>query len=357
MTYYYAFGNNEQGDDILKRLLAKYKRQKDYEKITASFKELIDMAVRTNNAKLTNNAYENYIVWADSVKALSAQDDLAVLQRKYDESLQNNADQQSSITYRTAIIIGLCVVLGALVVLLILLFANQVRLKMKNNKLKKDIQIANEHNEMKTHFIRNISSQIEPVIEHVNANVEAMSVGSAEKKGVTEQTGALSLFMTHIQELSELESSLDQTYENADIQVNTFCTELAEKVNPLLADGVSVIVDAPKILISSNKEQLSKLLLHLLSNAAEFTKEGHIHLDYKKRGAHTHQFIVSDTGCGIAEEQRADIFKPFKHVDDLTKGDGLGLPICNLTAMRLNGSLTLDEDYKKGCRFVLELHS
>jgi hypothetical protein len=25
--------------------------------------------------------------------------------------------------------------------------------------------------------------------------------------------------------------------------------------------------------------------------------------------------------------------------------------------MRLNGSLTLDEDYKKGCRFVLELHS
>jgi signal transduction histidine kinase len=163
--------------------------------------------------------------------------------------------------------------------------------------------------------------------------------------------------MTHIQELSELESSLDQTYENADIQVNTFCTELAEKVNPLLADGVSVIVDAPKILISSNKEQLSKLLLHLLSNAAEFTKEGHIHLDYKKRGAHTHQFIVSDTGCGIAEEQRADIFKPFKHVDDLTKGDGLGLPICNLTAMRLNGSLTLDEGYKKGCRFVLELHS
>ena len=32
-------------------------------------------------------------------------------------------------------------------------------------------------------------------------------------------------------------------------------------------------------------------------------------LDFKKRGAHTHQFIISDTGCGIPEEQRENIFK------------------------------------------------
>ena len=31
--------------------------------------------------------YESYIVWTDSVKALTAQDELNVLKRKYDESL------------------------------------------------------------------------------------------------------------------------------------------------------------------------------------------------------------------------------------------------------------------------------
>ena len=68
-------------------------------------------------------------------------------------------------------------------------------------------------------------------------------------------------------------------------------------------------------------------MLHLLENAAEYTPAGgKIWLDFKKRGAHTHQFIISDTGCGIPEEQRENIFKPFTEVKDLTQGDGLGLP-------------------------------
>ena len=79
--------------------------------------------------------------------------------------------------------------------------------------------------------------------------------------------------------------------------------------------------------------------------------------DFKKRGAHTHQFIISDTGCGIAEEQRENIFKPFTEVKDLTQGDGLGLPICALIAAKMDGSLTLDSSYAKGTRFVLELHA
>lgn len=82
-----------------------------------------------------------------------------------------------------------------------------------------------------------------------------------------------------------------------------------------------------------------------------------IWLDFKKRGAHTHQFIISDTGCGIPEEQRENIFKPFTEVKDLTQGDGLGLPICSLIATKMNGSLTLDTGYAKGARFVLELHA
>ena len=42
---------------------------------------------------------------------------------------------------------------------------------------------------------------------------------------------------------------------------------------------------------------------------------------------------------------------------DLTKGDGLGLPICALMATRMNGSLKMDEAYTKGTRFLLDLHA
>lgn len=62
-------------------------------------------------------------------------------------------------------------------------------------------------------------------------------------------------------------------------------------------------------------------------------------------------------GMWHCRRKRANIFKPFAEVKDLTKGDGLGLPICALIATRMNGSLTLDESYTKGARFILELHA
>jgi signal transduction histidine kinase len=106
-----------------------------------------------------------------------------------------------------------------------------------------------------------------------------------------------------------------------------------------------------------NREYVSHILLHLLNNAAEYTPEGgSITIDFKKRSQHTHQFIVSDTGCGIPEEQRDNLFKPFLEIRDLTKGDGLGLPICKQMALKMDGDLDIDPAFTKGTRFVLELH-
>lgn len=108
--------------------------------------------------------------------------------------------------------------------------------------------------------------------------------------------------------------------------------------------------------IKTNAEELERILNHLLNNAAEYTKSGKISLEFKKRSAHTHQFILTDTGTGIPVEAREKLFKPFAEIRDLTQGNGLGLPTCSLIAYKLNGTLTLDTDYKKGTRFILELH-
>jgi C4-dicarboxylate-specific signal transduction histidine kinase len=66
---------------------------------------------------------------------------------------------------------------------------------------------------------------------------------------------------------------------------------------------------------------------------------------------------VTDTGAGIPEEKLVGLFRPFAEVADLEEGDGMGLPICSLIAQKLNGSLSVDKDYKRGTRFVLELHA
>ena len=168
---------------------------------------------------------------------------------------------------------------------------------------------------------------------------------------------ALLDFTSHIQTLSELENTPFNADEMEDIQVQQFCESMIESIRNCVKSGVGLTVNAPKMNATIHKEYVTHILQHLLKNAAEYTPaDGKITLDFKKRGPHTYQFLVSDTGQGIAEEKREDIFKPFLEIRDLTTGDGLGLPICKQMALKMNGDLDIDPQFTKGTRFVLELH-
>lgn len=342
--YYYTFGMNSQGDTAFKKLIEQYKQQKNYAKVDECYKTLISIARKANNAGLVARTYDKYIIWTDSVKALTAQDELNIVKKKYDESLATIQEKDDSLSAKQYIIIGLCILAAILAAALAIGAVILLRFIMLTRKQKKAISIANEHNELKTEFIQNISSQMEPTLDTLDPKLPGVQ--------------ALRAFSDHIQELSELENSLSEPYEVQEKNISTFCESVMDKVRGKVQEDVTLTVNAPKLNVKINPEHLERILLHLLENAAEYTPAGgKIWLDFKKRGAHTHQFIISDTGCGIPEEQREDIFKPFTEVKDLTKGDGLGLPICSLIAAKMNGSLTLDGSYTKGARFVLELHA
>ena len=335
---------NSQGDAAFKKLIEQYKRQKNYAKVDECYKTLISIARKANNAGLVARTYDKYIVWTDSVKALTAQDELNILKKKYDESLTTIQEKADSLSAKQYIIIGLCVLAAILAAALVIGAIVLLRFIMLTRKQKKAIAIANEHNELKTKFIQNISAQMEPTLDTLDSQLPGVQ--------------ALRTFSGHIQELSELENSLSEPYEVQEQNISTFCESVMDKIRSKVQEDVVLTVNAPKLNVKINSEHLERILLHLLENSAEYTPAGgKIWLDFKKRGAHTHQFIISDTGCGIPEEQRESIFKPFTEVKDLTQGDGLGLPICSLIATKMNGSLTLDSGYTKGARFVLELHA
>ena len=343
-SYYYTFGMNSQGDTAFKKLIGQYKQQKNYAKADECYQNLINIALRANDTELMARTYDKYITWTDSVKALTAQKELNALKKKYNESLTIIQEKDDSLSSKQHIITGLCVLAAVLAAALVAGAIILLRFILLTRKQKKAIGIANEHNELKTEFIQNISAQMEPTLDTLDPKLPGVQ--------------ALRTFSAHIQELSELENSLSEPYEMQEENISAFCENVMNKIRGKVQEDVSLIVNAPKLNIKINPEHLERILLHLLENAAEYTPAGgKIGLDFKKRGAHTHQFIISDTGCGIAEEQRENIFKPFTEVKDLTQGDGLGLPICALIATKMDGSLTLDSSYAKGTRFVLELHA
>ena len=340
---YYSLGETAKGDAAVNKLVAAYLSANDYDKAQQCYKELIDMAVRSGNSRLIQRSYDKYLAWSDSVADVKARANYATLQSRYDESQAAIAERDSSLTAKTAIIVGLIVLAAALAAALVFVIIVMLRYMALSRRQKKAIALANEHNDLKTRFIANISAQMEPTLDTLPANLPAAK--------------ALKEFAGHIQRLSELESTQTELYPTEDVNMSTFCEGLAEQLKPQVKPDVNIVVNAPKMSAPVNEEALGGVLSHILTNAAIHTPEGgKITLDFKKRGPHNIQFIVTDTGSGISPEDAENIFKPFSTVRDLTTGDGLGLPICALTVAKMNGTLRLDDTYTHGARFIIELH-
>ncbi len=354
--YYFTFGPAEQGIASYNRLITAYKQSGNQEKVNEYYKNMITLAERVNNASVVSKSYKAYIAWTDSIKAVNADNELVTLTQKYDTTQKALDERESELSIQGYKVIALCVVsvvlLGALIFLAIVL----LRFLQLTRKQKKNIEIANEHNELKSQFIRNISEQMEPALNTLAESVAQIPAQGAETRQMEVNIEALRSFSNDIQELSHLEHTLTESYKVSEVNANTFCEGLVDKIRPVVKAGVEIAASAPKIQVKTNPEQLERILMHLLENAAFYTTEGKISLEFKKRGAHTVQYIVTDTGEGVPAELQANLFKPFTEIKDLTQGDGLGLPICSLIATKLNGKLTLDTTYTKGSRFILELH-
>lgn len=358
-VYNYTFGMTAQGDQCMKKLTGKHSSAKEVEKLGDYYKRIISLGTAMNNSSLVAKGYEQYMSWKEEVRMLTAKDELNVLKRQYKAAQDTIVEKDDSISARQYWIVALVVIIVALAAVLLLGFMLYLRAVAKVKKVQKLLDAANESNAQKNRFIHNLSAQLTPTLDSIRQSVQAIrqkQPDSPEALQLASQSDALLQFGRDISELSTLESTLQEPYALKSMGVNTFCDEIAAQAKTLLKPGVEFFCEAPRIQIQLNKEELQKVLMHLIYNAAQYTESGHVRLEYKKRGAHINQFIVTDTGCGIPKEKQAGLFTPFSHVQDLTMGDGLGLPICALKAVKMQGTLTLDTNYRKGARFVLEIY-
>ena len=341
--YYYTFGQTAEGNAVFKEMADKLTKQKEYDKVDEVYQTLIANGRKSNSVSLVAQSYKGYMAWKDSTNALKYADEIAGLKKQISDNEEAIAEKDSSLTARMGFIIALGILAGILAAALVIGGIILLRYIMLTRKQQKNMQLLADSNALKAEFISNIAGQLQPTFKKLdNRNPEVR---------------ALIDFSDHIQTLSQLENSMDETVELEETQISPFCDGLMEQIRDRVKTDVVLHVNAPKMSANINKEYVSHLLLHLLNNAAEYTpEEGTIQLEFKKRSAHTLQFVVSNTGSTIPEEKRDNIFKPFLEIRDLTKGDGLGLPICKQMALKMNGDLEIDPQFTKGVRFVLELH-
>jgi signal transduction histidine kinase/CheY-like chemotaxis protein/ligand-binding sensor domain-containing protein len=124
-----------------------------------------------------------------------------------------------------------------------------------------------------------------------------------------------------------------------------------------------VAADVPDRLIG-DAHRIGQVLVNLIGNAIKFTAEGEVALRISSGPSHTPgtamvRFEVRDTGIGIAPQQHATIFEPFKQADGSTTrqygGTGLGLSISRRLVGLLGGELSVASAIGGGSTFTFTL--
>jgi len=115
--------------------------------------------------------------------------------------------------------------------------------------------------------------------------------------------------------------------------------------------------------VLGDPQRLRQVLLNLLSNAVKFTEAGSVTIGVAVVGGTQEitdvQFVVKDTGIGIAPQVQQAIFEPFTQADSSTTrrygGTGLGLAICRRLITLMGGKLELDSEPGRGSTFTFHV--
>lgn len=167
--------------------------------------------------------------------------------------------------------------------------------------------------------------------------------------------------ISDILDLSKIEAG-HMALNREEFPIETLIKNVLSTAEPLAKknqNALEYVADFSVTHLFNDQMRVRQILLNLLSNAAKFTKNGQITLEVRQDGADAISFYIHDTGIGLSDEQKRDVFKAFTQADPSTVrkygGTGLGLAISQLFAQMMGGTIELESQEGKGSTFSLRL--
>lgn len=115
-----------------------------------------------------------------------------------------------------------------------------------------------------------------------------------------------------------------------------------------------------KTILTTDKHCFTRILDNLITNAIKYTQEGSIHVGFSIDHENI-RFYIRDSGVGISEVEKTEIFNTFTHGKNhfvsLHKGTGLGLNIARALVHYLGGQLWFTSELGVGSTFFFILPS
>ena len=232
-----------------------------------------------------------------------------------------------------------------------------------------DVTRVVEGEKMQKRFIADASHELRTPITAIKGMIEILNRDCYDDLDTAKEFG-----VQIEKETNKLEQIVDDLLLQSRLKSNKVYLELSnfnlkqffdgliyEKRQELHKNNIEVVLNCPSdINLTADHFRLSQVVLNLLNNAINYSKDGQIMIQCSSRKNNVKIKLV-DTGSGIKSGDLPHIFERFfKGSPDTSKqrtGSGLGLAISKSIIEAHGGSIMVDSVEGEGTTFTIELEN
>ena len=244
--------------------------------------------------------------------------------------------------------------------------------RVRVEKLKTEMEIAQHSDRMKTEFLAAMSHEVRTPLNSIIGLTELLletpltEVQEARLKTVLRSGTSLLSILNDILNFSRIEAG--------QLEIESIPFHLEDTLHDIL-DVFELEARSKKISLKlrdsaqefsemlGDPTRLKQVLMNLVGNAVKYTDKGRVMVSVRKLRSSskslTLRFTITDTGRGIPESMQENIFESFVRLDHgadrQIRGTGLGLSICKRLIELMKGRIGFESQAGKGSRFWFEL--
>jgi PAS domain S-box-containing protein len=224
-------------------------------------------------------------------------------------------------------------------------------------------------NQAKSEFLANMSHEIRTPLNGIMGMLQLLETSTLDEEQLhfcslgIQSTNRLTSLLSDILDLSRVEANM-MLIRSQSFNLRNVLNQTIDLFVPVAVQtGITLtrhLDPGLPIWVVGDSLRLQQVLTNLIGNAFKFTKSGHVHVEAYALPSRSNDtlrvfFVIEDTGCGIADEDIGNLFKPFSQVSQgytrNHQGAGLGLTISKQLVNLMGGNMAVESEEGVGTAF------